>query len=387
MRPLRTANPGTPGLLRVLNDQAAVALLLEHGPMSRNELARESGLSKPTAAEMLRRLESADLIREAGERTGNRGPNAVLYELTTDRFRAVAVDIDGRTARSVVVDVAGAPFPVVSHELSEAELAAPADVMLEAAVARACGAAGIDEDTVVAVGVGLQAAVDHDSDSLTFIEDMPGWPRHGVAATLAEQLGAAVLLENDANLAAVAERATGAGRDASSFALLQLADGVGLALDLGGVVHTGAAGAAGEIGYLEADGATIGDLVSRDAVDALMAEHDAADPAALPADHPFHLALAARVGTALLPALAVADPALVVLHGPTGIAGGAPLAAATARWLRDRTRWVAAVVPPQVVDAPVLEGVRHRLLAHVLLTMQAAVGRLDAPSRIEAPQP
>ncbi|GAA2753459.1 ROK family transcriptional regulator [Amnibacterium kyonggiense] len=380
--------PGTPGSLRVLNDQAAVALLLEHGPMSRNELARASGLSKPTAAEMLRRLEAAGLLREAGERTGNRGPNATVHELTTDRFRSVAVDIEGRTVRSVVVDVAGPAFPVALHIMTEAEVLAPADEMLQAAVARACSAAGVDEDAIVAIGVGLQAAVDHASDSLTFIEDMPGWPRHAVAATLGERLGVPVLLENDANLAAVAERATGAGREAGSFALLQLADGVGLALDFGGVVHTGASGAAGEIGYLQADGAEIGDLVSRGAVEDLQREHDVADPATVDADHPFHRALAARVGTALLPALAVADPALVVLHGPTGIAGGAPLAAATARWLRDRTRWVAAVVPPQVVVAPVLEGVRHRLRAHVLSTMQAAVGRLDtpAPSRIEAQQ-
>ncbi len=374
--------PGTPGSLRILNDQAAVALLLEHGPMSRNELARESGLSKPTAAEMLRRLEAAGLIREAGERTGNRGPNAVTHELTTDRFRSVAVDIQGRTARSVVVDVAGLLFPVATHELSDSELLAPADEMLAAAVTRACDLAGIDEDTVIAIAVGLQAAVDHASDSLTFIEDMPGWPRHAVAAALGERLGMPVLLENDANLAAVAERATGAGRQARSFALLQLADGVGLALDFGGVVHTGAAGAAGEIGYLLADGVEIGDLVSREAVDALVEEFEAYDPATLAFDHPFHRALAARVGTALLPALAVADPALVVLHGPTGIACGAPLATATARWLRDHTRWVAAVVPPQVVVAPVLEGSRHRLKAHVLSTLQAAVVRLE-PSRIE----
>jgi predicted NBD/HSP70 family sugar kinase len=351
--------------------------------MSRNELARESALSKPTAAEMLRRLEAAGLIREAGERTGNRGPNAVVHELTTDRFRAVAVDIEGRTVRSVAVDVAAPAFPVATHEMTAAELLAPADEMLAAAVTRACALAAVDEDTIVAIGVGLQAAVDHASDSLTFIEDMPGWPRHAVAAVLGERLGVPVLLENDANLAAVAERATGAGRQASSFALLQLADGVGLALDLGGVVHTGASGAAGEIGYLHAGDVEIGDLVSREAVDALVEAFEAYDPATLGADHPFHRALAARVGTALLPALAVADPALVVLHGPTGIACGAPLASATARWLRDHTRWVAAVVPPQVVVAPVLEGARHRLRAHVLSSMQAAVGRLDS-SRIEA---
>lgn len=379
---MSSLNPGTPGLIRVVNDQAAISLLLERGPMSRNELAHATGLSKPTAAEVLRRLETADLLRVAGQRSGRRGPHAVVYELTADHFPSLAVDIQDRQVSSVVVDIAGAPHPVVHHQLTDREQGDPAGATLGGALRRACAAAGVEDDAITAVAVGLQASVDHASDSLTFLEDMPGWPRHAVSATLSEVFGVPILLENDANLAAVAERATGAGRDVQSFALLWLDEGVGLALDLGGAVHTGSAGAAGEIGYLEsAAGASIGELVSADAVRAATRRHRLGRLVEAAGDHPVFAELAARIGTALLPALAVADPALVILHGPTGIDGGPPLAAATARWLREQTRWVAEVVPPAVVDAPVLQGARRRLVEHTVSTMKAAVGALPEMAR------
>lgn len=379
---MSAANPGTPGLLRVLNDQAAIALLLERGSMSRNDLAIATGLSKPTVAEVLRRLESAGLLRSAGERSGTRGPNAGLWEVPADRFPSVAVDIDDAQVRSVVVDVAGRSHPVAELRMSAEDAGADAARMVSAAVTRACAAAAVDEDLITGVAVGLQAAVDHTADRLTFLEDMPGWPRERVAERLTSALGVAVLLENDANLAAIAERRSGAGAAAGSFALLWLTEGVGLALDLDGRVISGAAGAAGEIGYLDApDGTAVGELVSADAVRAAAADHGVDGPAGLAPDHPLLLELGRRIGIALLPVLAVADPALVVLHGPTGIAGGAALAAATARWLRHSSRWSTPVVAPAVVDAPVLAGARALLLDHTRRTLLDLVDRLPDAHR------
>ena len=57
-----TTTPGTPGWLRARNDRVALGLLLEHGPLTRNRIGELSGLSKPTAAQMVARLESAGLI-------------------------------------------------------------------------------------------------------------------------------------------------------------------------------------------------------------------------------------------------------------------------------------------------------------------------------------
>ena len=66
--------PGTPRLLRALNDRSALNLLLEHGPLTRTRLGELSGLSKPTASQLLGRLEAAGLVEPAGTLAGAPGP-------------------------------------------------------------------------------------------------------------------------------------------------------------------------------------------------------------------------------------------------------------------------------------------------------------------------
>jgi predicted NBD/HSP70 family sugar kinase len=404
-----TPNPGQPALLRVLNDRAALTMLLDDGPLTRNEIAQRTGLSKPTAAEIIRRLEAAGLIREADAdaarptrrgtaepaRPVRRGPAAALYEAITEHDLAVAIDVQLVDVRSTVVDALGRSYPVASHRMTPAEVASDAADIVGAAIERAATAAGIDPDVVTAAAIGVQASVDHATDSLIFTDGLPGWPREQVSATLSRALGIRVTVENDANLAAIAERNIGAGRAAGSFALLWMAEGLGMALDIDGRIHSGASGAAGEIGYLsvpadalalDPSATIVADLISETGLERLAREHElrAADDTTteapdwrtvldllpgLPAQHPFIVALGERVGHNVLPALAVADPETVVLHGPTGIAGGAALAAATTAWLRTRTRWSTAVVAPGVPDTPVLHGARHVLIDDVRVAL------------------
>jgi predicted NBD/HSP70 family sugar kinase len=391
---------GRPAHLRVLNDRAALALLLEAGPLTRNEIARRTGLSKPTAAEIIRRLEAAGLLRESGvEAGGRRGPNAVTYEAIVDDRLAVAVDVQFVDVRSRVVDALGREHPVAVHRMTAEEIDSDAVDILGAAIERAAAAAGIPADDVTAVGVGVQASVDHAADRLIFTDGLAGWPREQVAGTLADALGVRVEVENDANLAAIAERRSGTGRDAASFALLWLAEGLGVALDIAGRVHSGASGAAGETGYLavpsdaaalEPDADVIADLVSETALVRLAARHGVTGPdgdgswagvlAALPAlddGHPLFAELAERVGHNALPVLAVADPDVIILHGPTGIAGGEPLARATTRWLRARTRWATEAVAPGVTEFPVLRGAGDLLVDRIRTAMAESVSALD----------
>ena len=71
--------PGTPRMLRGINDRAALDLLLEHGPLSRTRLGELTGLSKPTASQLLTRLEAAGLVVASGSTRGGPGPRAQLY--------------------------------------------------------------------------------------------------------------------------------------------------------------------------------------------------------------------------------------------------------------------------------------------------------------------
>ena len=362
--------PGTPSWLREHNDRAALALLLEHGSLTRNRLGELSGLSKPTAAQMVARLERAGLIEAVGEVSGGRGPNAISYGVRADRLRGVAIDIRDRRIAATVVDALDRDHPIVEFATTEHDRTPEGDV--RGAIEAASEAAVVDPDTVTMVWVGVQAAISADGDTLSFTDTLPGWPELGARRRIEDALGLEVALDNDVNLAAIAERAIGAGQDVASFALLWMGDGLGLAVDLGGTLHRGAAGGAGEIGYLpvprEAEGLVAGaedltDLLGGEAVSALLADLD--DDALS--------ALADRVVHGVIPVLAVLDPELVVLGGPTGAAGGERLAELVAqrlggvgsRRLADSSRWRPRVRATGIAGPSVLGGARRMLVGRI----------------------
>lgn len=112
--------PGTPSWLRATNDRTALALLLKHGTLTRNRLGELSGLSKPTASQMVSRLESAGLIHVVGEVSAGRGPNAANYAVRVERALGVAIDVNVGQVRSTVVDANGTTYPIVETPLARA---------------------------------------------------------------------------------------------------------------------------------------------------------------------------------------------------------------------------------------------------------------------------
>ena len=94
-----TRLPGTPRLLRALNDRAALELLLARGPLTRAQLGELTGLSKVTASQLVERLEERGLVTRVGEQAGGRGPNAQLYAVTPGSAHVVGVDVGRRPGR------------------------------------------------------------------------------------------------------------------------------------------------------------------------------------------------------------------------------------------------------------------------------------------------
>ncbi len=362
---------GTPTWLRAQNDRTAFRLLLEHGPLSRSQLGELSGLSKPTAGQMIARLERVGLIGPAGEITGARGPNAVSYGVRRDSLIGVAVSILADRIQAVVVDPTDADHPVA--EVATAGLQRSPALDVRAAVQAACAAAGVPLDSVSAVTVGVQAAVDAAGDALSFTDTLPGWPLQGARAMIESATGLEVTLENDVNLATMAERS--AGTIETDFVHLWLGDGIGAGLCLGGTVHRGWAGGAGELGYLEVPRSAVAidpaavdltDLVGAPGVLAVLGaastERLSSTLDRLTDDPDALVALADRVALVIQPVLAVLAPPCIVLGGPTAAAGGARLATLVAGRLgltADRVR------PTRVLGAPgpVLLGARTLLVA------------------------
>ncbi len=102
-----TRLPGTPRLLRALNDRAALELLLARGPLTRAQLGEMTGLSKVTASQLVERLEQRGLVRRVGEQAGGRGPNAQLYAVTPGSAHVIGVDVGPERVVAACADITG----------------------------------------------------------------------------------------------------------------------------------------------------------------------------------------------------------------------------------------------------------------------------------------
>jgi predicted NBD/HSP70 family sugar kinase len=365
-------DPGTSAWLRAHNDRTAFRLLLEHGPLTRAQLGELSGMSKPTAAQMLTRLERAELVHAVGEASGARGPAAVSYGVRADRVTGVAVSMLADSLQCELVDATGTAHPAARVSLDAADRAPERDI--RRAIEAACAAAGTDAEAVELVMIGVQAAVWEERDTLSLTNTLPGWPTTGARHAIEDALGVSVTIENDVNLAAVAERASGVARDTRGFVLLWMGDGLGAAVDWDGVIHRGVSGSAGEVGYLtlpapSGSGAVDAtDLLGGPALGELLDARDGDYADALTRLAPESPALAAvadRIALVIDPVLAVLDPEMVVLGGPTGIAGGDALAARVSDRIAREAHPVLEVRASTTGSAAVLLGARHVLVERI----------------------
>lgn len=377
-------DPGTQSWLRAHNDRAALRLLLDHGPLSRAQLGDLSGMSKPTARQMVARLERIGLIAPVGQVTGQRGPNAVAYGVRADTITGVAISMLADSIQAVGVDPTGTEHEIVEIPTAGRHRSPAADVT--AAVAAACAAAGLRPDSVSVVAVGVQAAVDEAADSLSLTDTLPGWPAQGARAELEAATGLTVILENDVNLATMAERVMGVAKEATEFAYLWVGHGIGLGIDLGGTVHRGAAGGAGEIGYLEVprsasdldpDADDFTDLLGGPHLLAQLGREQDCLERALPllTERPDLIAgLADRITLALQPTCAVLDPGLIVLGGPTCLAAGPSLAVQVAERMAGTYPGL-RVELSGVGDQPVLLGARGLLVTTLREQLEARISQ------------
>ncbi|GAA3773753.1 ROK family transcriptional regulator [Microbacterium kribbense] len=386
--------PGTPSWLRQRNERTVLSVLFDHGVLTRNRIGELSGLSKPTASQIVAHLGDVGIIEAVGEVSRGRGPNAATYSVRSDRGLGVAVDIGESEMRSTVVDVNGTEYPIAETVIDASEGDRAAASVVQQAVDAACAAAGKSPSAVRVVSLGIPGSVDPRTDELSFIDALPNWPTKNVRAQLEAELGFEVVIDNDVNLAAIAVRSEGSGAEANSFALLWMGEGLGLAVDLAGAVHRGAAGGAGEIGYLPAprnaaeidpDATDLQQLFGQAAILAISRAHGVSgdDRAVLEAltTHPARAAVltevARRVAIGVVPVLAILDPELIVLGGPVGAAGGELLAELVSSEVRRTTLWHPRITDSGIAVHPVLRGARIVLVREV---RQRLLHELEAKS-------
>jgi predicted NBD/HSP70 family sugar kinase len=316
----------TPPLLKRLNERTVLDTIRVAAPISRAEISRRAGISKPTVSLALQSLLAAGLVREA--RRGPDGPSygAVFFEPVADAAFVLGLDLGARFLRGAVSDLAGELRARQDVELRGAD----ADGALDAIAS--LHEALIDDVPLDGVVLGVPGVVERNTGQLRLTTpNIPGLEGRAFGRDVQERLGVAVTVENDVNLAAVGERWAGIARGVDDFAFLSVGTGMGMGLVLGGEVHRGNHGAAGEVDWALAGSAEDVDP-SADGVAKLAAglglppPHDARDifAAARRGDKPARTVVeevARRIAAHIAAISAVADPALVVLGGGLGTQG------------------------------------------------------------------
>ncbi|MFG2356121.1 ROK family protein [Streptomyces sp. NPDC048521] len=385
--------PGTPRVLRAMNDRAALDLLLEHGPLSRTRIGKLTGLSKPTASQLLARLEAAGLVRVTGTSEGRPGPNAQLYAVNPGAAYAAGLDVTPHRIRAAVADITGRTVGEYELPTPGRRPARPVVQQVTDALDGAVKAAGLTRPDVHRLVIGTPGAFDPNTGRLRYASHLPGWHSPALLDALAAALPMPVEYENDVNLVAIAEQRLGAARGHADFVLLWNQEGLGAALVLGGRLHRGWTGGAGEVGFLPVPGTPLvrqvtkansggyQELAGSQAVPELARElgipdvpsgpytEAAAELVARAADHaggPHRELLqtyATRLATGLASLVSVLDPELVVLSGSALTAGGEVLRALVQAELEELAAARPRLVVGDVREHPVLRGALESALA------------------------
>jgi predicted NBD/HSP70 family sugar kinase len=312
-------------VLREATDRRLLDETIRQGRTTRAELADATGYSRPTVSEAVRRLVAAGLLDATGlKETGRRGRIGTFYSLGAGAGWVLALSIDQSGIRLRAADLAGRTLHAEQRPPST-----PGDVEgLTASVRSAVRSAQAAVDAAEggplrAVAVSIANPVDPVSHQIVPLEGTP-FPEGltSPAEVIGDLVAAPVLVDNDVNLAVLAEHRTGRAAGATSFAYVYVGAGLGVGLYLGDQLIRGAHGLAGEVGYLPgvASGTLAGDLAAgglgrSDApstdVNAVLSLLDKEDDQALDV-------LAGGVGRAIISVAAVVDPSLILLGGPVG---------------------------------------------------------------------
>ncbi|MFD0272085.1 ROK family transcriptional regulator [Streptomyces sp. NPDC127106] len=242
---------GDPSLLRRINSAVVLRALRAARSPTLTDLTRVTGLSRPTVEGVVEGLIGTGLVVEADAEEGARRQGRPARRF---RFRAEAGHLLGIEIGShrIAVLLSGLDGRVIGAGTKEVAESATADERLErvrAAVADLLRRAGVPRDSLRAVGVGSPGIVEADG-TVRLGTALPGWTGLPLGDRLRRSFRCPVRVENDANAAALAEHWKGAAQDTDDMVFVMAGLSPGAGSLIGGRLHRGFGGAAGEIGAL-----------------------------------------------------------------------------------------------------------------------------------------
>ncbi|MGY2745376.1 ROK family protein [Pseudarthrobacter sp. O4] len=253
------AAAATPQLLRRVNAQAVLGCVRSIDVATGTELMARTGLTRASVIAVCEDLIRRGWIREldtpqrdeVSPGTPRKGRPARRFELNHQAGYVLGIDIGAATTTAAVADLRGTVVGRSSESFRATDIPAEERIgVVDRACRQALAAAGTDPAKVLAAGAGIAAPVDRDGNVLV---NQHFWSLFdvGLRSAFKELHGWTVLLENDANLAALGERWRGSGTGVDDLVVLLAGERLGAGVMESGRLLHGRGGAAGEMGYLD----------------------------------------------------------------------------------------------------------------------------------------
>jgi len=228
---------------------AVLDLIRSSGEITRVELSRRAGLTEATISKIVSELIANGVVVNAGRAQSTGGKPATLLRLSTTELFSVGIVLDLPQIVVVLSSLDGAAA-------GTAEIAATREDDPDAVLARIVVAIhellaehGTTRESLIGIGVALPGRRDYQGAN-----PLDWWEQISVRERLEKLIGIEVLLENDANCAALQEFWSGGITPERDFVVVYAADGVGAGIVIDGDVYRGRSGQAGEIGHVFVDG-------------------------------------------------------------------------------------------------------------------------------------
>lgn len=230
------------------NRQVVLGRVRAAGQVGRAEIARASGLSTQAVSNIIADLLEDGLIVEQGRRTAGRGLPAVQYALNPTGGFAAGIEIRPDAAFGALLNLCGETVASERRRLRSPDRDSVTAEVLSLSNAL-LAKSGTPEDRLLGAGVVMPGPF-----GATGIRgsgsELPIWDDTPPDVWFSEALGVPVLVENDANAAAIAERISGVAQGLDSYAFIYFGSGLGLGIVHQGRLMAGAFGNAGEIGHI-----------------------------------------------------------------------------------------------------------------------------------------
>lgn len=245
---MRLETKATHQQTRAFNEGLVLRRLYDLGPISRAEVARQTGLTRTTVSEIVAEQVTAGLVEEVGRGPSIGGKAPILLQVIADARLVLALDLGEQAFAGALVDLRGGirrrvSIPVAGRDGRAAIDAVErlVDELRAAAVAQ----------SLLGIGVGTPGIVDTESGTIRWAVNLE-WQDLPLGDILRERTGLPAYVANDSRAAAMGEHLFDLDRRSPNLIAIKIGHGIGAGIVLGGELYQGDSFGAGEIGHTAA---------------------------------------------------------------------------------------------------------------------------------------